>query len=213
MSASVIDKPDTHRRREYEHVRLANGLQVILASDPACDKAAAALCVGVGRLHEPKEIPGLAHFCEHMLFLGTEAFPDEAEYKRFVKGHGGKCNAATGDATTCYAFDIAPDHLGGALDRFSQFFLAPLFTVAATEREINAVDSEHSMRITDDGRRSYASLLLDANPKHPLHWGSGNAQSLRDVPREQGRDPHAEVVGFYRENYTSEDMTLAVLGR
>lgn len=208
-----IDKPESHRRRSYEFVRLSNGLQVMLVSDSACDKAAAALCVGVGRLHEPKDLPGLAHFCEHMLFLGTEGFPDEAEYKRFVKKHGGMCNASTGDAQTCYAFDIMPAHLRGALDRFSQFFLAPLFTPSATVREIQAVDSEHSMRITDDGRRSYATLLLDANPAHPLHWGSGNAESLRDRPLERGVDTHAEVMRFYTENYSAADMTLAVLGR
>ena len=72
---------------------------------------------------------------------------------------------------------MAPEHLEGALDRFCHFFRAPLFTKSAVEREINAVDSEHSMRLQEDGRRSYAALLLDANPMHPLHWGSGNAAS------------------------------------
>jgi insulysin len=48
---------------------LENGLAVMLASDPAAEKAAAALCVPVGGLSEPHEIPGLAHFCEHMLFM------------------------------------------------------------------------------------------------------------------------------------------------
>eukprot|EP00913_Durusdinium_trenchii_P007034 g6617.t1 len=103
-----------------------------------------------------------------------------------VAGHGGKCNASTGDAQTCYVFDVAPLQLAGALDRFCQFFRTPLFTESATEREINAVDSEHSMRLQDDGRRSYAALLLDANPQHPLHWGSGNAQSLREEPKKRG---------------------------
>ncbi|CAJ1363986.1 unnamed protein product, partial [Effrenium voratum] len=208
----AVKKPETHRRH-YEVLSLENGMRVVLASDPNCDKAACALCVGVGRLHEPKDMPGLAHFCEHMLFLGTEAFPEEAEYKRFIKRHGGKCNASTGDSSTCYVFDVAPGFLPGALDRFSQFFRCPLFTESATDREINAVDSEHSMRIADEGRRSYAALLLDANPKHPLHWGSGNAQSLRDEPQKRGVKLHSEVVKFYKENYTSEDMTLAVLGQ
>lgn len=49
----------------------------------------------------------------------------------------------------------------GALDRFCQFFRTPLFTESATEREINAVDSEHSMRISDDGRRSYAAAWCE----------------------------------------------------
>eukprot|EP00746_Dinoflagellata_sp_MGD_P115672 gnl/MRDRNA2_/MRDRNA2_51707_c0_seq1.p1 gnl/MRDRNA2_/MRDRNA2_51707_c0~~gnl/MRDRNA2_/MRDRNA2_51707_c0_seq1.p1 ORF type:complete len:364 (-),score=52.54 gnl/MRDRNA2_/MRDRNA2_51707_c0_seq1:43-1074(-) len=158
----AFDMPDSHQRRSYEHLVLKNGLKVIIASDPACDIAAAALSVGVGTLHEPKDTQGLAHFCEHMLFMGTDAFPEEAEYDQFLERHGGECNAATDDAMTSYSFDIAPAHLEGALDRFSQFFLTPLFTQSATEREINAVDSEYTMMITNDEERSlllYSSML------------------------------------------------------
>ena len=44
----------------------------MLVSDPACDHAAAAMDVSVGSASDPEELPGLAHFLEHMLFLGTE---------------------------------------------------------------------------------------------------------------------------------------------
>lgn len=37
---------------------------------------------------DPAELPGLAHFCEHMLFLGTEKYPVENEYPRFLSEHG-----------------------------------------------------------------------------------------------------------------------------
>lgn len=37
---------------------------------------------------DPKDLPGLAHFCEHMLFLGTEKYPVENEYPRFLSEHG-----------------------------------------------------------------------------------------------------------------------------
>ena len=57
--AVAIDKPESHRR-EYRAFVLPNELRVLVASDPAADKAAAALCVDAGRLSEPKAIPGLA---------------------------------------------------------------------------------------------------------------------------------------------------------
>lgn len=41
-----------------------------------------------GHMCDPKELPGLAHFCEHMLFLGTEKYPVENEYPRFLSEHG-----------------------------------------------------------------------------------------------------------------------------
>ncbi|CAG7852790.1 SubName: Full=Related to STE23-Metalloprotease involved in a-factor processing {ECO:0000313/EMBL:CCA70314.1} [Serendipita indica DSM 11827] len=61
--------------REYRVIRLENGLQALLIHDGTTDKAAAAMDVGVGHLSDPDDIPGLAHFCEHLLFLGTKAFP------------------------------------------------------------------------------------------------------------------------------------------
>ena len=42
--------------------------------------------VRVGSLSDPKDIPGLAHFCEHMLFYASEKFPEEDAYARFLVG-------------------------------------------------------------------------------------------------------------------------------
>lgn len=72
--------------RDYRGLKLTNGLKVLLVSDPVTDKAAAALTVDVGSMSDPNEIPGLAHFCEHMLFLGTEKYPNENAYSTFLSG-------------------------------------------------------------------------------------------------------------------------------
>jgi insulysin len=66
-----IEKPKIDVR-QYRGVRLSNGLRVLLISDPKTDKGAAALDVNVGSLSDPPQLQGLAHFLEHMLFLGTE---------------------------------------------------------------------------------------------------------------------------------------------
>lgn len=50
---------------------------MLLISDAECDKAAAAMDVRVGHLSDPPYLPGLAHFCEHMCFLGTGKYPVE----------------------------------------------------------------------------------------------------------------------------------------
>ena len=47
-------------------------------------QAAAALEVGAGHFQDPDEIPGLAHLTEHMMFLGTEQYPGEGEFKAFL---------------------------------------------------------------------------------------------------------------------------------
>lgn len=68
-------------------------------------------------MSDPNNLPGLAHFCEHMLFLGTKKYPEENEYAKYLTQHGGASNAYTATDYTCYFFDVAPEHLPGALDR------------------------------------------------------------------------------------------------
>jgi insulysin len=86
--------------RTYAYSTLGNGLRVLVISEPAAEFAAAALSVRVGSFQDPAELPGLAHFCEHMLFLGTEKFPDENEYSAFLSQHGGGSNAYTASEET-----------------------------------------------------------------------------------------------------------------
>ena len=117
---------------------LPNGLKVVVIHDATTDKAACSLNVNIGSMADPPEFLGLAHFCEHMLFLGTEKFPTENAYSSFLSEHGGYSNAFTSSSDTNYYFDVAPDHLEGVLDRFCEFFYSPLFNQSCTDREINA---------------------------------------------------------------------------
>ena len=79
--------------RTYRALTLDNGLQVLLVSDPETDKAAASVDVNAGSNSDPQAFPGLAHFLEHMLFLGTEKFPEAGEYQSYISSHGGSHNA------------------------------------------------------------------------------------------------------------------------
>ena len=59
--------------RDYRYLELVNGLKVVLISDQKADKAAASLTAFRGSFHDPSERLGLAHFLEHMLFIGTKS--------------------------------------------------------------------------------------------------------------------------------------------
>jgi nardilysin len=47
-------------------------------------RAAASLAVGIGSFSDPASAPGLAHFLEHMVFLGCEKYPKENELDAFL---------------------------------------------------------------------------------------------------------------------------------
>lgn len=67
-------------KRIYRPLLLDNQLECLLISDQDAQKSAAALSVGVGSFLDPHEAQGLAHYLEHMLFMGTEKYPEENEY-------------------------------------------------------------------------------------------------------------------------------------
>jgi len=209
MAADITKSPND--RRLYKNLQLTNGLQVLLISDPKTDKAAAALDVGIGSSSDPARWPGLAHFLEHMLFLGTRKFPETGEYQAFITRNGGSDNAYTADANTNYFFDINPEVLRPALERFSQFFIAPLFTAKFVEREKNAINSEFHSRSQSTGRRRMSAVRQVMNPVHPWSkFSVGNLETLADKPDETARQA---LLRFYQRHYSANIMTLVVLGR
>ncbi|KAG8198306.1 hypothetical protein JTE90_021560 [Oedothorax gibbosus] len=200
--------------RAYRGLELKNGMQVLLVSDPSTDKSAAAIDVQIGSLSEPREFPGLAHFCEHMLFLGTEKYPSENEYNKFLHEHGGSSNAYTAGDNTCYFFDVSPPSLMGALDRFSQFFLSPLFTESATEREVNAVHSEHEKNLQIDVWRLTQLEKATCNPNHDYSkFGTGSIDTLYNDPKSRGVNIRDELLKFHDGLYSSNIMGLVIYGK
>ena len=209
-SATGIIKSENDKRN-YRYLTLDNQLQVLLISDPETEKSAAALDVNIGANQNPPDRPGLAHFLEHMLFLGTEKYPDAGEYQEFISQHGGSFNAYTAAEHTNYFFDIDNDHLDPALDRFAQFFIAPLFSAQYVERERNAVNSEYLAKLKDDGRRVWDVYRDLMNPAHPgAAFSVGNLSTLADW---DGRSVREDMIAFYQQYYSSHLMSLVVLGR
>mmetsp|Transcript_15628 Transcript_15628/g.54506 ORF Transcript_15628/g.54506 Transcript_15628/m.54506 type:complete len:201 (-) Transcript_15628:1219-1821(-) len=126
LAVGAVAKPETDLR-DYLFFELRNGLRCLVAKDPdASSCAAVALVVQAGSIHEPKDVPGLAHFCEHMVLHGTSSAYHYAEssFSEYLKQHGGTHNASTTTQQTCFAFEVAPDRLEGALVRFSRLFAA-----------------------------------------------------------------------------------------
>lgn len=198
-------------QREYRALELDNGLRVLLISDPDTDKASAAMDVAVGSGSDPVGREGLAHFLEHMLFLGTEKYPEADEYQSFINQHGGGHNAYTAYDHTNYFFEVDAEALEPALDRFSQQFVAPLFTPEYVQREINAVHSEYTAKIKDDGRRFFSVLKESMNPEHPMaKFSVGTWTTLADREEQPIRK---DLIEFYNTYYSADIMSLVVYGK
>ncbi|MDP2560182.1 insulinase family protein [Psychrobium sp. 1_MG-2023] len=194
--------------KDYHHIQLPNGLDVLLISDLKADKSSAALAVNVGHYDDPHSHQGLSHLLEHMMFLGTEQFPDPNEYHEFIRHHGGSHNAWTSSEHTNYFFAINNDFFAPALIRFSDFFINPLLDGKWIKKEIEAVESEYQLKLKDENRRTLAVLKECANQQHPFSkFSVGNKQTL------SGTDNELEslVRQFYLDQYCASKMKLVLL--
>ena len=192
-------------KREINTLTLENGLDVFLVSDPDVHRSAAALAVGVGHLHDPVDHQGLAHYLEHMLFLGTKKYPEVGSYKKFLDEHSGASNAYTSGAITNYFFQVSNDGFEEALDRFSDFFKAPLFDKTYSEREVKAVNNEHEKNKLNDGWRAGFVQNQMSEAGHPLtKFGTGNLTTLAG-------DNSAVLMEFYKKYYAASNMKLAFI--
>ncbi|EGA65549.1 insulinase family protein [Vibrio brasiliensis] len=202
-----ISPNDTNK---YRYLTLANGIRVLLIHDSSAQKSAAALAVNVGHFDDPQDREGLAHYLEHMLFLGTEKYPKVGEFQSYINQHGGSNNAWTGTEHTCFFFDVTHNAFESGLDRFSQFFTAPLFNSEALDKERQAVESEYKLKLKDDSRRLYQVHKELVNPEHPFSkFSVGNLETLGDRDGQSIRD---EIVAFHFEQYSADLMTLAITG-
>eukprot|EP00884_Botryococcus_braunii_P020235 jgi/Botrbrau1/6896/Bobra.67_3s0015.1 len=180
---------------------------------PAVKKAAAAMAVGVGSFCDTDVMPGISHYLEHMLFMGSKQYPDENDYDSYLSKHGGASNAYTELEYTNFHFECKPDALRGALERFAQFFIAPLCKANALEREVMAVENEFLGVIQSDSTRLSQVRCHTARDSHlyrKFSWG--NRRSLYDEPLAKGVDIRQQIMEYYKGHYSAERMSLVLLG-
>ena len=151
---------------------------------------------------------GLAHFCEHLLFMGTEKYPSENDYEEFLSKNGGDSNAYTNGDKTIYYFYVDNDAFEGAIDRFAQFFICPKFDEGSVEREINAVDSEFSKNKNSDIWRLFHLFKSELVKGCSFNkFATGNKETL-NYP-----DIRDRLLKMYNKYYSSEIMNLVMYSK
>ncbi|KAF5267108.1 hypothetical protein FOXYS1_2028 [Fusarium oxysporum] len=179
-----LKKPSLNDR-DYRVIRLNNELEALRMHDSETDKASAALDINVGNFSDESDISGTVHAVEHVFLIGTKKFSIENEYSQCLSANSGSSNAYTGPTSMNYFFyisvkpdngqdpsDTNPSPLSGALDRFAQFFIEPLFRSEMLDRELKALEKSLS------------------NPNHPFcHFSTGNFEVLKILSEARGIDP------------------------
>jgi insulysin len=199
----IIPKNET---RLFDTEILKNGIKTVYIYDKDIDKTTVTVSVNIGSYSNPKDFQGLAHFLEHMLFLGSKKYPDEKYYNNNIKKYGGFSNAWTDMFETVYYFSVFNDGIEHLMDIFSRFFIDPLFNEDAVQREINAVNSEHQKNINDDNWREYQTIRNLANKDNK--WNTFATGSNKTMNKETIRNA---MIKFYNQFYVSENISVCIV--
>eukprot|EP00117_Sycon_ciliatum_P035397 scpid28606/ scgid26845/ Insulin-degrading enzyme; Insulin protease; Insulysin len=204
FSAVLKSPADT---ASYKVFKLENGIKVLLISDNATLNLPMAVSVNVdaGFFNEPAEYPGLAHFLEHMLFLGSEKYPAEGGYANYLAMNGGSSNAGTNTDYTNYYFHVNQDAGAKALDMLAQFFISPTLSKDGVAREVKAVDSEFRNSLSNDAfRRERFLSLMSSQQSQASRFAVGSVETLNKP------GVLTALRKFFKEQYTSDRLSVAV---
>ena len=148
--------------RLYRGVQLDNGVKCLLISDPLTERSAASIDVHVGNTLDPDTLPGLAHFCEHMLFMGSKKYPVENHFLKFIEDHAGSSNAYTSDENTNFYFDVAPNHFKETLDMYSYFCLFQYVNSKQiqNDKKFTFIITFHIFNLTTFGINSFSQFFI-----------------------------------------------------
>jgi insulysin len=198
-----IDKSENDIK-DYYYMILPNELKVIIIVDKLSTSCGALINIGVGSTSDPIEHEGMAHFLEHMLFLGSEKYP-EVKFMESINKNGGITNASTGDTNTTYYFSINCDKFIYHLNMMADFFIKPLLKKENVDKERNAVNSESVKNLLDDNWIFNDIIKKTMINKFEFnHYTCGNLDTL------SGPNLDEKVKKFFDEKYSSDIMHLIV---
>ena len=206
-STEIVKSPND--KSEYRYLKLDNGVKVVLVSYPETETAGVAIAVNAGSNQDPNEWPGLAHLLEHTLFLGSEKYPDPSDFQSYIQDHSGDHNAWTASRSTVYHFSINQNYLYPALDRLSQFFIAPRLDAEWVDKERHAVDSEFQIYRQNDAWRRELVEQATMNQEHPAsRFTVGTLDTLKD---HDGLVLQQALRDFHQQWYVSENLAVVLV--
>ena len=198
--------------RKFKYGILHNKLKYVIIQDKNEDCAQVSLVVKAGSMNEPEEHMGLAHFLEHMLFLGSKKHIKESYFEEMVNEMGGSTNAFTAGFETCYYMSILSKNLDKILSIYSRFFIDPLFDSNSITREINSINSEHLKNVNNEYwfmKQIIHNLSLKNSGIN--RFSTGTLETLGA----QGTESHImklreEMIKFYNKYYCSNNMCITI---
>lgn len=193
-------------KRPYELTTLPNGLRILTIPMSGVQSVAAMVWVAAGTRHETKNVNGIAHFLEHVVFKGTKKYKNHEVISRTVEGIGGILNAYTDSEFTAYWCKVPKVHFDKSLDLISQLALYPTLPAKDIKKESGNVIEEINRREDRPDERGWEEFIALLYPNQPLGWTTlGTKETVSSIAR-------ADFEKFRGTHYSPDKMTIVVAG-
>ena len=192
-------------KRNIKGFILDNKIKLILISDPDINMSSCSVAIGAGHLQDNFE--GTAHFLEHLLFMGSEKYPEQNEYHSYIQVNGGNDNAFTGDNITCYYISLETTFLKKGIEMLSWFFRAPLLDEKHISSEMEIINSEHQKNILMDNwimDDIFKNFIMNEPKSKYVKFGTGNNESLKNITKN-------DIMQYYNKYYTTDNMYVCIV--
>ncbi|MEE9370848.1 MAG: pitrilysin family protein, partial [Sedimentisphaerales bacterium] len=189
---------------EFKNKKLVNGLVIVGEVNKSAKSTAVGFFVKTGSRDESKQINGVSHFLEHMLFKGTERL-SAFEVNEAFDRTGAQFNAFTSEENTVFYAAVLPEYLVEVTKLWIEL-MRPALRDEDFNIEKNVIKEEIAMYKdipSYDVMDRCRSLHFDGHP-----CGNsvlGDEESISNLTAEQMRD-------YFAGRYAPNNMALAFAG-
>ncbi len=193
--------------KEFKKITLPNGLRVLLISRPQSMASSVLILVEAGSEYETKNINGLSHFLEHLMFKGTTNRPMPGMIAEELAGLGAQSNAFTSEEYTGYWAKAEAHKLPKILDIVSDLYLNPIFNPEEIEKERGVIIEEINMYEDTPARRVQELFTSLIYGDQPAGWDiAGEKDVIRKLARE-------DFLSYRDKHYVASKTLVVVAGK
>lgn len=186
--------------------QLSNGLEILSIPMPATPSVTVLLLGNTGSRYETPAQYGIAHFFEHMVFKGTEKYPDPQTLAVTIDAIGAQSNAFTSKEYTGYYIKAASRHLDIALDVLTDMLIRPLIKQEDIDRERGVIIEEINMY--EDTPMQNIGNIFD----QLMYRGSGLEHDVIGSKATVSAVNREDFIDFLRHFYHPSNLTLVIAG-
>jgi len=183
-----------------------NGLRLITVPMEHTKAATVLVMVGTGSRYETKDINGISHFLEHMMFKGTKKRPGYLDISQELDSIGAEYNAFTSKEYTGYYAKAGIENFDQILNIESDIFLNSKFDLEEIEKERGVIIQEINMNFDNPMRHIgdlYEGLVYG---DQPLGWNiAGTKEIILAMKPEKIRE-------YFNTHYFAKNTVVAVAG-